>query len=79
MEKLQGNDAETGNGLSNEDELVFDILALLRRVNLGQRDSILATVAAFVQSEQEAREEELKRKLIGKLTRMGCRVESNSI
>ncbi len=61
--------------LSVEDQLVFDILGLLNRVHLSQRESILATVGGFVVSEQDAHEEELKRKLILKLTGMGCRVQ----
>ena len=64
--------------LSPEDQLVFEILALLNRVPLSQRDSILATVGSFVGSEQEAYEDEVKRKLIRKLTGMGCRLESAS-
>ena len=61
--------------LSREDQLIFDILSRLSAVPLSQRESILATVAAFVASEQEAHEDELKRKLIGKLTGLGCRIE----
>lgn len=61
--------------LSVEDELVFGILDLLNRVPLAQRESILATVSSFVASEQEAYHDEVKRKLIHKLTRMGCRVQ----
>ncbi len=63
--------------LSIEDQLVFDILGLLNRVPLSQRESILATVSGFVASEQDAHEEEIKRKLISKLTGMGCRVEEH--
>jgi len=62
------------NPLSLEDQLVFDILGALNRVPLSQRESILATVASFVGSEQEAHEEEIKRKLIRKLTGLGCRL-----
>jgi len=65
--------------LSVEDQLVFDILILLNRVPLSQRESILATVASFVASEQEALEDEVKRKLIRKLTGMGCRVDSGEL
>ena len=61
--------------LSVEDQLVFDILRLLNQVPLSQRESILATVSSFVASEQEAHEEEVKRKLILKLTDMGCRLD----
>lgn len=63
------------NPLSIEDELVFDILGLLNRVPLSERESILATVASFVASAEEAHEEEIKRKLIGKLTGMGCKLQ----
>lgn len=69
---------QDGSQLSTEDELVFHILGTLNCVPLSERESILATVAAFVSSEQDAREEEIKRKLIGKLTGMGCRVEAHS-
>ncbi len=61
--------------LSTEDQLVFDMLLLLNRVPLSQRDSILATVGSFVASEQDAHEDEVKRKVISKLTGMGCRLE----
>jgi hypothetical protein len=65
----------TGNNpLTIEDQLVFDILGLLNQVPLSQRESILATVASFVASEQDALEEEMKRKLISKLIGMGCRL-----
>jgi hypothetical protein len=62
------------NPLSIEDQLVFDILGLLNQVPLSQRESILATVASFVVSEQDALEEDMKRKLISKLIGMGCRL-----
>ena len=65
--------------LSVEDQLVFDILGQLNRVPLSQRESILATVGGFVVSEQDAQEEEMKRKLIHKLTGMGCRVQGCSV
>jgi hypothetical protein len=74
---MQDNKEIWYNPLSIEDQLVFDILGLLNRVPLSQRESILATVASFVASAEEAHEEEIKRKLIGKLTGMGCRVEEN--
>ncbi len=64
--------------LSVEDQLVFDILRLLNRVPLSQRESILATVSGFVSSEQDALEEETKRKVMRKLTDMGCRLESRT-
>jgi hypothetical protein len=74
-EQVDINKGLQHNPLCLEDQLVFDILGLLNRVPLSQRESILATVSSFVASEQEAYEEDMKRKLIGKLTSMGCRLD----
>jgi SOS response regulatory protein OraA/RecX len=61
--------------LALEDQLVFEIMALLAKAPLEERQSILDTASAFVASEEAAWDDERKRQVVRLLASRGFSVE----